>query len=359
MRRPNVNESSDIARRYGRAVLVTASIVGLAGSVRAEPPPPTPPVVAAPAATPSPPAPAAAAAPPAASVSAAPPDPNAPIAALTPRPVEPKPLDAQGGRRTQLVADPVGDSAVLAITLGFVGVLSLVQSTGELRPQQPSSSSKLLAIDRLAVDQTPSKSMRTLSNFGVAAAGAFAVLDPVLSGRRDGVTTGLIDGIMYAESVAISIGLTNITKMAIRRPRPSAYAQQERLIAAYPDPATRPDITNTDSALSFFSGHTAVPAAIGATATYLAFIRSPEGSWRPWITLAGSTVLTGVTGYARVRAGVHFPTDVIAGALAGAGIGALVPYLHRADSVKARPVWIGFAPETQGRGGTLSASGAF
>lgn len=298
---------------------------------------------------------------PAPSASAAPPPPETspPIAALTPRPVEPRPIDALGGRRTQLVADPVGDGAVLAISLGFVGVLSLVQSTGELRPQQPSPGTKLLAIDRLAVDQTPSRTMGIVSNIGVAVAGTFAAVDPVLSGRRDGITTGLVDGIMYAESVAISVGLTNITKLAIRRPRPSAYAQQERLEADYPDPSTRPAITKTDSALSFFSGHTAVPAAIGATATYLAFVRAPEGTWRPWLTLAGSTVVTGITGYARVRAGAHFPTDVIAGALAGAGIGALVPYLHRADSVKARPVWIGFSPDTQGRGGTLSAWGAF
>lgn len=296
-----------------------------------------------------------------ASASAAPPavaEPGA-VATLTPRPVEPKPIDVLGGQRTQLVADPVGDGAVLAISLGFVGVLSLVQSTGELRPQQPTPGTKLLSIDRLAVDQTPSSRMGMISNLGVAVAGTFAAVDPILSGRRHGITTGLVDGIMYAESVALAVGLTNITKLAIRRPRPSAYAQQERLEAEYPDPATRPDITKTDSALSFFSGHTAVPAAIGATATYLAFIRAPEGSYRPWLTLAGSTVVTGVTGYARVRAGAHFPTDVIAGALAGAGIGALVPYLHRADSVKARPVWIGFSPDAHGRGGTLSASGAF
>ena len=54
--------------------------------------------------------------------------------------------------------------------------------------------------------------------------------------------------------------------------------------------------------------------------------------------------MTVLTAYGRVQSGDHFPTDVIAGAMAGAGIGILVPHLHRSDEVKRRPVWIGFLP---------------
>ena len=44
----------------------------------------------------------------------------------------------------------------------------------------------------------------------------------------------------------------------------------------------------------------------------------------------GSTLtLATLTGIARVKAGVHYPTDVIAGAIAGSAIGYLVPRLHR------------------------------
>jgi undecaprenyl-diphosphatase len=63
-----------------------------------------------------------------------------------------------------------------------------------------------------------------------------------------------------------------------------------------------------------------------------------------------------------VRAGKHFPTDVLAGAVAGAGIGIIVPHLHRTEDVQQRRVWVGFAPEVRGseaRGGSLLLSGTF
>jgi undecaprenyl-diphosphatase len=62
----------------------------------------------------------------------------------------------------------------------------------------------------------------------------------------------------------------------------------------------------------------------------------------------------------RVRSGKHFPTDVIAGTIAGAGIGAVVPHLHRTDDIKQRRIWVGFAPTNTregGQGGLLSVSG--
>ena len=56
----------------------------------------------------------------------------------------------------------------------------------------------------------------------------------------------------------------------------------------------------------------------------------------------------------RVRAGAHFPTDVLGGAMAGAGDGLLVPHLHREDTVKQRAVWVGYTPvHTQGGAATL------
>lgn len=280
--------------------------------------------------------------------------PSVPIVeVLTPKPVEPKPDATTGGQKTQFVADPVGDGAILSLSIGVVGVLSFIESTGEIRPQQPAPNARVLSIDRLAIDQTPSKVMGTYSNVGLFAAGGFALLDPVLQARRDGIMSGFVDAVLYAESVAITSGLTDITKLAIRRPRPSAYAEQARLDKAYAaTPENRPDITDTDSSLSFFSGHTSVVATIGATASYLAFARAPKGSARPWITFGAFTALTGFVGYARVRTGKHFPTDVIAGAMAGIGVGLLVPHLHRSDSAKQRPVWIGYTPAAPGPNGT-------
>jgi membrane-associated phospholipid phosphatase len=59
-----------------------------------------------------------------------------------------------------------------------------------------------------------------------------------------------------------------------------------------------------------------------------------------------------------VRAGAHFPTDVIAGSMLGAAIGVLVPHLHR-HSEEAPPVLIGVAPSSNGGGATVTLVGHF
>ena len=251
----------------------------------------------------------------------------------------------------QFKVDPFTDGAIIAGTGAFAATLDLVNSTGELRPQQISSSfkpSNLLAIDRFAVTQNIDGNAATFSNIGLFTGAAFAVADSVMSGvRENSAKTGLIDAAMYAETASVTLCITNLTKVAVRRPRPIAYIDAQ----AHKDD---PNYSNsdTDSALSFFSGHAAFTASMSATATYLAFARSPH-SVRPWITLGAGLALTTFVSIERVRAGAHFPTDVIAGAVAGAGVGVIVPHLHRTN--EEQRVWIGFTPEQQ-RGGTVRLS---
>jgi undecaprenyl-diphosphatase len=157
---------------------------------------------------------------------------------------------------------------------------------------------------------------------------------------------------MYAETISLTEMLTDITKIAVRRPRPIDY------VNCYPlTPANQANCSGTDLQLSFYSGHAATTAAITATATYLAFSRSGPRSVRPWLTLGIGTAITGFVSYERVRSGNHFPTDVIAGAMAGAAVGVLVPHLHR-HKEEAPPVWIGVAP-APGGGGSVTLGAVF
>jgi membrane-associated phospholipid phosphatase len=273
-------------------------------------------------------------------------------ASLEPKLAEPPPV----GRATFDV-DPIADTGIIVLSAGFGMVLELINSTGEIRPQQIAPNfdrNNLIGIDRASITSTPSAQAGSLSNLGLGVAAAFAVVDPILSGVRErSVQTGLVDAMLYAESASITLALTDMVKLAVRRPRPRAY------IDAQGDPNYQN--TSTDSALSFFSGHASMTATIGATATYLAFTRSPHTS-RPWITLALATAVTTFVSVERVRAGKHFPTDVIAGSVAGAGIGIVVPHLHRTEDVKQRRVWVGFAPADKrdiSHGGTMLISGTF
>lgn len=276
-------------------------------------------------------------------------DPPAPPAPAPPPPPPP-------AKRTFDV-DPVADGAVVGISLSLALILDKINSTGELRPQQISSdfdNSKLLGIDRVAVTQTVDSHASTYSNIGLYLAAAYAVIDPFLSGYREhSVQAGLADGVMYGESFSLSFAMTNMVKIAVRRPRPIAYQEAE----AHKNDPTYSN-SDTDSALSFFSNHASTVGALGATATYLAFARSPHTA-RPWITLAASVLLSTFVSYERVRAGAHFPTDVIAGTLAGAGVGVIVPHLHRSGDIRDRRVWVGFQPAPIGDGGVASVSGIF
>ena len=271
--------------------------------------------------------------------------------------LEPTLAERAPAGRAQFHVDPIADTGLIGLSFGFGVVLELINSTGEIRPQQISPNfdrSQLIGIDRASITSTPSKSAGSLSNAGLGLAVGFAFLDPIFSGFREkSVQTGLVDGMLYAESLSLTFALTDMVKLAVRRPRPGAYIAAENN-ANFTN-------TSTDSALSFFSGHASMTAAVGATATYLAFTRSPHSA-RPWITLAAATVLTTFVSIERVRAGKHFPTDVLAGAVAGAGIGIIVPHLHRSEEVEQRKVWVGFTPlndRSRTEGGLLHLTGIF
>jgi len=245
--------------------------------------------------------------------------------------------------------DPVVDGVLVAGGITFSELLSLIISTGEIQPTplQQGASDRLLSIDKVAVNQTIESSADARSSYALYAMYGYALLDPILSGVRDGRRALLVDAILYAESISLTQAFTYATKIGVRRPRPIDYATCEG--------TTGGNCASTDLQLSFFSGHASSAGAISATATYLAFMRSGPRTARPWITLGVGTLLTAFISYERVRSGEHFPTDVIMGSLAGAGIGVLVPHFHRRphyheSTYCAPPVIIGFAPISRDSG---------
>jgi membrane-associated phospholipid phosphatase len=261
----------------------------------------------------------------------------------------------QLGEGEHFTIDPVVDGMIIVGGATFAELLSLILSTGEIKPTQPGDPNVLLSIDRWAVTQQIDPNAGTRSTYALYGAYAYAILDPILSGVRDGRRALLVDAIMYAESIAITQAFTSATKIGVRRPRPIDY------INCGEGSSGGGCTDNTDLQLSFFSGHASTAGSISATATYLAFMRSGPRTARPWITLGAGLLLTSFVSYERVRAGEHFPTDVIMGSLAGAGIGVLVPHFHHRPHTTERsycapPVWIGFQPSSTGTGSvTLSA----
>jgi undecaprenyl-diphosphatase len=106
-------------------------------------------------------------------------------------------------------------------------------------------------------------------------------------------------------AAAITSGLVNVAvKPVVRRERPSRLETVRTHVVRMPTSASYPS-GHTASAFAF---STAVGGALPELDTAL--------------RLAATTV-----GYSRVHTGVHYPGDVLAGAVIGAGIGSLARHL--------------------------------
>ena len=134
-------------------------------------------------------------------------------------------------------------------------------------------------------------------------------------------------GTIMLEAAALTAGVTYIAKGLVGRARPYVYnasfTPEERYAMAGPDDASVHQ--------SFFSGHTS--SAFAAAALLSTMYADMYGSSATSKIVWGSSLsLAAVTGYARVKGGMHFPSDVIVGAAVGTAIGYLVPALHRTNA---------------------------
>ncbi|HSG49953.1 MAG TPA: phosphatase PAP2 family protein, partial [Longimicrobiales bacterium] len=84
-----------------------------------------------------------------------------------------------------------------------------------------------------------------------------------------------------------------------------------------------------DAYQSFFSGHAAAAFAL-ATLMSTVYTDIHGRSTASDLLWASSLSVAGFTAYARVKAGMHYPSDVLVGAAVGSAIGLAVPWLHRA-----------------------------
>ncbi len=149
--------------------------------------------------------------------------------------------------------------------------------------------------------------------YGIEALSAAGVL------VDDGIKGGLNDLVVVAESTLLASAASGASTAITGRPRPYLYGTEAPLSVRQ----------SGDGGLSYFSGHTST--SFGAvTAVFVTLHRRhPDARW-PWVVLAGGLTAAGFVGATRILAGDHFPTDVIAGAAVGAGIGLLVPAMHAA-----------------------------
>ncbi|MDH5544955.1 MAG: phosphatase PAP2 family protein [Gammaproteobacteria bacterium] len=125
-------------------------------------------------------------------------------------------------------------------------------------------------------------------------------------------------GLMYAETLALTLGGTSVAKGNIIRYRPFTYGSEAPLTAKLDADATR----------SFFSGHA---ATISASLIFSATVFSdyyPQ-SQNKKLVWGGAIIGIAAGSWLRVEGGKHFLSDVITGILWGTTVGYNIPRLHR------------------------------
>jgi membrane-associated phospholipid phosphatase len=143
-------------------------------------------------------------------------------------------------------------------------------------------------------------------------------LDAVAASHEGAGSNVPEDALLVAEAGIIAADVNQIAKLAFGRERPYAYA-----LSRSPDASQlRPHTPDDD--LSFFSGHTTEAFALAAASGTVAELRGYR--WAP-LTWGVGAALAAATAYLRIAADRHWLTDVLVGAVVGAGIGTGLPLL--------------------------------
>lgn len=130
-------------------------------------------------------------------------------------------------------------------------------------------------------------------------------------------SSGGVIALMVVETGLITGGVTAIIKSTAQRYRPFNYNPQV-------DEATK---LGSSSRKSFISGHASTTASFAFLTARVITDLHPEMENKYLVWTMASTI-PAVIGVLRVRAGKHFPTDVIGGYLVGAAVGYFIPSLH-------------------------------
>lgn len=232
----------------------------------------------------------------------------------------PSGVQAQGGASVYRV-DPKVDGAIILGT-GALTYISIQQASRQAALDEESvlalSTSSVSSFDRIALHLNLNEQQNALDRSDLLLRVSMAA--PVLLGLDKRVRQEWKPLVaMYVESMLVNCSVQGWTSNNAGRFRPITYVP-EAAMDLRTDPANRN---------SFFSGHT---STVATSTFFMAKVMNdlhPELGGKRWLLYGAAAVPTALTGYYRVKAAKHFPSDVLVGASFGALVGVLIPELHK------------------------------
>ena len=213
----------------------------------------------------------------------------------------------------------------LAVGSSSLFVTSLIVG----RSQDPLTLNQIRALDRTDINQfdrgaTGNYSTKSGVTSDVLRAMAWGFPFVVVTSDPRMRSDFKILSVLALETFFITSAVTNIVKLSAKRIRPFAYNDDVQIA-----PKLRRGVRR-----SFFSGHTSLTASFSFL---LARIINDYGHncLIRHISWGSAALLPAFVSYLRVRAGKHFPTDVMVGYTVGALIGYFLPKIHMMDGSSA------------------------
>jgi len=225
----------------------------------------------------------------------------------------------------------VGRDIALSALVGGVSIIPRLQAEELMEPWcgLDCKRSDVGAIDRWAIGNL-SKDAGVVSDItyvsSMALPHVLGFIDVAASNPEDGWGGYGTDTLVILQTLSISLGVSNGLNLLVRRPRPYQYdpnvSDEKRLEAI--------------ATLSFPSGHTTAAFSMATASSQLFTLRHPKS---PLVVpvWAFTYSMAGTTGYLRIVAGDHFPTDVMVGVATGIGWGLFIPWTHLRNEYKKDP----------------------
>jgi undecaprenyl-diphosphatase len=208
--------------------------------------------------------------------------------------------------------DPLKDGIALGVSAAFAGAGEALVRFAPPIPTTPEASFAGLAGFDTALIFPYDKPVDVVSTVLETA----AMLTPLALSLAMEPSSFLADAGVYGEFYGLALGSRSVAKYLLPRYRPYTYEGG----------ATGVKATEDDE--SFPSGHATMSFVAAAFSTYLYVKELPRSA--PFLPIVlGNYALAGVTGSFRVLAGMHYPSDVLAGAVLGMVCGLVVPLLVR------------------------------